>query len=246
LIILHEHCRNRWYDDRIVDLSASNYDWAGSIYGITNYGTTSSANKMILYITNGATWGDITVSFNRQTGINKDTVEYGDKVLVHVKEGGGKTSVEYSYLAAHLSVGQTYTVPGTKIPIKFESMSDSNPKYASVRVGDGSSYVQCDGSCCDPAMRLKIVKNDGDKITRNCSWVANKTSRCNLNGVATTCPVSCGTCSTCQDSELRLKLTKTDGEKITRNCGWVARKQTSSRCALDGAEDACRLTCGKC
>mmetsp|Transcript_4715 Transcript_4715/g.5407 ORF Transcript_4715/g.5407 Transcript_4715/m.5407 type:complete len:557 (-) Transcript_4715:154-1824(-) len=101
-------------------------------------------------------------------------------------------------------------------------------------------------SCSDTSLRFNIVKNDGSKIWRNCSWVATKAgNRCSFDGVSTTCPSTCGTCDVCQDSSLRLKIPK-NGRKIARNCLWVANKSTASRCALDGVSLACRDTCGTC
>ncbi len=53
----------------------------------------------------------------------------------------------------------------------------------------------CD-ECVDSPLRLKIVKASGKKISRGCSWVANRPGgRCGLDGVANTCRATCGTCS---------------------------------------------------
>mmetsp|Transcript_6233 Transcript_6233/g.7898 ORF Transcript_6233/g.7898 Transcript_6233/m.7898 type:complete len:446 (-) Transcript_6233:149-1486(-) len=101
-------------------------------------------------------------------------------------------------------------------------------------------------SCQNSDLRFKIVKDDGKKINRDCSWVQNNPNRCRFDGVDTMCPVTCNTfCEDCIDGELRFKFEK-NGRKITRDCKWVANKNTASRCAITGISDSCRQTCGLC
>jgi len=101
-------------------------------------------------------------------------------------------------------------------------------------------------SCSDTTLRLKIVKNNGNRITRNCGWVGarNTVGRCALDGVSAACADTCGTCDTCIDASLRFKVIKNDGNKITRGCAWVINN--NNRCLFDGVGDTCRSTCGKC
>jgi hypothetical protein len=103
------------------------------------------------------------------------------------------------------------------------------------------------GNCADSAFRLKIIDQNDDKITRNCSWVANKSTnlRCALNGVKESCPLTCKYCSTCVDSPLRFKFSY-NNETITRNCKWVGTRSTKMRCQVPGMENICPNTCSNC
>ena len=102
-------------------------------------------------------------------------------------------------------------------------------------------------SCEDSPLRFQVTK-DGKKISRDCTWVANRAtnSRCKLNGVSTLCPSTCNTCDTCVDGELRFKFEFKDKGKITRGCDWVANKNTNGRCRVEGMKDTCRETCNNC
>ena len=101
-------------------------------------------------------------------------------------------------------------------------------------------------SCQDSPFRFKVIK-DGNKITRDCTWVANRAtnSRCKLDGVKNQCPSTCNRCSVCADSTLRYQF-EFNGRKITRDCSWVANRSTNIRCGVSGMENTCRLTCGTC
>jgi len=50
-------------------------------------------------------------------------------------------------------------------------------------------------SCVDSPSRFRLVKPDGKKIMRYCTWVSNKTNRCAFDGVEDTCRSTCGSCS---------------------------------------------------
>jgi hypothetical protein len=102
-------------------------------------------------------------------------------------------------------------------------------------------------TCEDSTLRFRVLYN-GNKISRDCGWVAKKSTklRCAADGVPSHCPVACGTsCSPCIDASNRFRLTY-DGKKISRDCSWVAKRSTKLRCAADGVTDTCRLTCGAC
>lgn len=51
-------------------------------------------------------------------------------------------------------------------------------------------------TCQDSPLRLKITKNDGSTIMRDCAWVSNKNTqgRCALDGVAEACRSTCEQC----------------------------------------------------
>ena len=109
-----------------------------------------------------------------------------------------------------------------------------------------SSFHQVYGAeCNDSPFKFRVVKTSGKTISRKCTWVSRRISRCRLAGVSETCPSTCGSCDTCADSSLRFKF-KRNIRRITRDCSWVANKLTTFRCLIDGMRDTCRETCNNC
>lgn len=168
-----------WFQDREVSLTSKSPDWSGDLYGMADYSSTSSSNKMIVYIeTNSKKKNYLYVTYNKATGANVDTQEGADQVLVHSKKKG-LYSWNYSYLEAILSVGETYTDSKTKIPITFVSEGSN---FASVVIGDGGGGGG--GDDC-PTSEVKKDKFYWKSITKNgklkhkaktCKWLQKQSS----------------------------------------------------------------------
>jgi hypothetical protein len=102
-------------------------------------------------------------------------------------------------------------------------------------------------SCHDSPLRMKVyIESEGEEKMKSCSWagrvVEKVAERCNLPGVSTHCPISCGTTCKYVDSEARFKVQKPDGKMINRYCSFIA-KNSSERCTFEGVTDTCRETC---
>lgn len=110
------------------------------------------------------------------------------------------------------------------------------------------THVNTNTSCVDSTLRFRIYKEDGELMSRSCSWVANvdTKARCLLEGVSAMCPNTCNTCDSCVDATNEMRFTWNGRNLTSATCEWVARTETSVRCAVDGVSDACRSTCGKC
>lgn len=122
-----------WYADRHITLSGSlNYE--GNLIGLSDYGSTTSADKMIIYIPN-ANGTDFYVSYNRKSGRNAETLEGGNQVLVHKKDAAPDQSGK-SWLLAKLNAGGSYNMyfGGVRVPVSVKSI---NGLYAKVVIGDG-------------------------------------------------------------------------------------------------------------
>ena len=101
--------------------------------------------------------------------------------------------------------------------------------------------------CNDSPLRMKVfIESEGKEKMKSCLWagrvVEKVTERCNLPGVSTHCPISCGTTCKDVDSEARFKIQKPDGKMINRYCTFIARNP-SRRCTFEGITDTCRETC---
>ena len=130
----------------------------------------------------------------------------------------------------------------------FGSCSGSTPAPTpSPTASPTESPTTSSTDCADTPFRFRLTKN-GNNISRGCVWVANKDTknRCNLGGVSSMCPSTCGTCSTCIDGANRFRF-PWNGNMISRGCTWVANKATKWRCStVTGMTDTCRSTCGSC
>jgi hypothetical protein len=104
--------------------------------------------------------------------------------------------------------------------------------------------------CDDSPFKIKVQYNNKTKF-KTCEWVSRHPNwKCQLDGVSTHCPGTCGSCGTCSDSTSRFLVTAlTDGmndDRNTKSCEWVARKNTEYRCSIPGISETCRSTCGNC
>lgn len=139
------------------------------------------------------------------------------------------------------------TVLPTQSPAKPPSPTDSPTASPTFRSLSTPSPSSSSSSCADSPLRFRTEKPNGAKISRDCSWVANKSTnlRCSWEGVSSICPVTCDSCEPCRDSSSRFRLTY-NGKKITRDCTWVGNKATKQRCKSFGVTESCRETCGVC
>ncbi len=113
------------------------------------------------------------------------------------------------------------------------------------------------GDCANSKLRFKFNYN-GVESFRLCDWVARKDTptRCAIEGVSTTCSLTCDTCNPttptappssptdCKDSPFQFQVEK-NGEIVGRNCSWVGINP-NERCALTGVRSHCTETCGSC
>lgn len=101
-------------------------------------------------------------------------------------------------------------------------------------------------TCNDSSLKFEIL-NDGKILSKNCDWVARKstTFRCDLPGVSSHCPKTCGTCDTCIDGTNMFVFN--DNDKMCST--WIANanaKNKMKRCSKTGIADTCRVSCNNC
>lgn len=172
-----------------------------------------------------------------------ESVESG-ALLQTIKEEA--TAAGLSDLVSQLSIEEVVTQdPQTEIidPTPFPTVDiTSSPSASPSR--SGPPPHRCD----DSPLKVKVRYNNKTKF-KPCEWVSRHPNwKCQLDGVSTHCPHTCGTCGTCSDSTSRFRVVfSTDGtNKDTKSCEWVARKNTENRCAIPGIAETCRSTCGNC
>ena len=97
-----------WYSDCHTSIGDGASSWSGKIYGLSDYGSTSSGDSVIVQLPLASGEDDYYVTFNCKRGINSGTLEGVDQVLVHLRLSG--TSYAVSTLRAKLGPGTWYIV----------------------------------------------------------------------------------------------------------------------------------------
>jgi hypothetical protein len=98
-----------WYSQYHVDLpNNGSFNWNGKLVGFAEKSSATSNDKMIVRIITSTT--DIYVHFNRKIGMNSDTLEGADQVLVVTKNTGVFHSGT-SNLVSKMATNGVYTIP---------------------------------------------------------------------------------------------------------------------------------------
>ncbi len=153
------------------------------------------------------------------------------------------------YLTISPQTGDHYTAGGSCITadiIYFTSTEFKSYQPLPKHKADGCDITT--GSCEDSPFRFKVIKTgETKKLTRDCTWVETRSTnlRCSYDGVAETCPLTCGKCETCADSTSRIRFMY-NGRFMNRDCTWVKNKNTVGRCKIAGMKNTCRKTCNQC
>lgn len=138
-----------WYKEYHVDLSGSTIFWRGTLVGFAekNALADGDSDKMILRITSSnSREDDYYVNFNRKIGMNADTKEGGDQVMVTARPPDDylRSPRDQSWLEAKLSEGGKFSVPdfqgsGKSLTITVDSIMGGTPRRATVTVQLGNT-----------------------------------------------------------------------------------------------------------
>jgi hypothetical protein len=132
--------QTQWYSSktRVVDPSVGGC-FNEKLYGVASFGNSASSVVLVKI------GDDIYVAFNRQTGINSETQDGANQVLVTQQAAG---SGEESELVATLSAGGVWNgvVGGRSISVTVLSIDlVSSPAFARVRIAES-------GNSCTPSV----------------------------------------------------------------------------------------------
>ena len=126
-----------WYDDKAVIVSPSSSSWSGRMMGISDYD--HKTTQIVIIKIETETSEDYYINFNRKSGINRGTMEGGDRVLI-TRQGKDGIGYSKSKLLAKLSSDDTYTISNfggstRSVQIKVNRISTSTfPGYADVSI----------------------------------------------------------------------------------------------------------------
>lgn len=121
------------YEDRHDEINSPGIlDTSGTyeLVGLAEYDKTlAGTHTVVLRVSLG--FPDYYVTFNRDTGVNQDTGEYQDKVLVHMALGFDPS--QFTDIRAVLSAGDKFGIPGGEIEV-VSIDTVSTPGVATVNV----------------------------------------------------------------------------------------------------------------
>ncbi len=259
-----------WYSNYHQDVDPTSTDYIGSLVDVnTAYtGFIQEHDHVTVRISSPREKETLYFMLHRLEGITSDMVEkfiptFANRVNIVSQEleqgvpskalsqlASGEEYIQENWAgtgkALHIkvcSIAEKFYEGGAKVIVYLQGSRtvncsmDPKPQTSSP---SPSPTVQKGPACVDSPLKM-IFSN---KIARGCDWVAEtKTQdRCEIEGVASHCPLTCGTCIECVDSGKRFAMPF--GER--KSCAWVRRTDTKSRCKRKILSKTCRRTCGTC
>jgi hypothetical protein len=103
--------------------NSGSYNWNGNLVGFAEKSSATSDDKMIVRIITSTT--DIYIHFNRKVGMNSETEEGEDQVMVTTRKTG-LDHAENTYLVSKMSTDDVYTIPdfdGSAISLEIRVIS---------------------------------------------------------------------------------------------------------------------------
>ena len=163
----HKSWQLGWYSESTLVVDATHIKVnAFSLVGIADYSRKHWWQLAIVKIINVINGYDYFLSFNRQSGINSETQNGGDQVLV-IKYMAGSFYTD-SILAARLNSGQMYSI------FKFDGESslelwpriynETSPPYANVNIFKNFAQCTSDNDCNDSNSCTEdscVLRDDG-------------------------------------------------------------------------------------
>lgn len=136
-----------WYSDRSTEVYPLKYQWDGQLVGIADYGELDDTKYRVL-LKLEAPNEDIAyyVSFNRKLGVNQETKDGADQVLV-ISQTSKDNVPQTSYLEASLESGKRFRIynfdkSGVTVTIKVNFIwKAGSPWYADVTVTSPNAIV---------------------------------------------------------------------------------------------------------
>ena len=118
---------------------AGGASWVGTLIGITDYNNNPSGHKIMVKLEVGS-GADYFIGFNRASGINSDSAQGRNKVVVHkVQDGDGKTYSK-SFLKGIIAAGNKMTInnwrkSGKRLVIQVLQINTAaSPAFARVKI----------------------------------------------------------------------------------------------------------------
>lgn len=195
-----------WYADKatVVDPLATP-SWSGTLVGIAEYDLADpNQGEMVLIKIETGNDVDYYINFNRMTGINSETQEGGDQVLI-TRQGGNGESNSQSELLAKLSASESFDIEdfanlGT-VKVTVNSMNTaSSPGVADITIARGTLTCSTANECPN-SFDFSACSAFNCSSSRCEAEGCNCDNFCDTNEDARSCPMDCA------DDSLRFSLT---------------------------------------
>ncbi|GFH59839.1 hypothetical protein CTEN210_16315 [Chaetoceros tenuissimus] len=185
-----------WYDDRVATISPHFGDeFSGRLIGVNDYAISTSSDTLVIEIKNpDSSVNSLFVMYNKAEGINADTSEGADKVLITQGATG-----EQSWKLAEITPGQTLTIPnyflGNSLSISTSvEASAGNVQYIATTIKFADTVCVNDSQCTTDLQNSCLSEQCVSSV---CKIIAQ--GDCCGNGVCDAAEY-CDTCDDCLNS----------------------------------------------
>lgn len=268
-----KHWSLGWFQDRALSLDVEDLPWAGYLAAFVDYNTTALDQCVLVNV--GESNPRLFMQYNRAKGMNSQTRELGDQVVI-VRDAGSPSSYWGlpSWREGGIAAGRDDVLPAFRYPdfggpgvdlvVKACEQVKGPPDYVrlSIHLDDGLQRSACgdeittetvDSFCVDDRNGSFFV-NDR-RGNRTCRWLARNIDRweselcAHGQDASYLCAETCGKCTDdCHDAtpDVTFFVNKVQQD---RNCEWLSARQFRlERLCVEGSAPwiLCPRTCHDC
>jgi hypothetical protein len=186
-----------WYDDRVATISPHFGDeFSGRLIGVNDYADSTSSDTLVVEIKNSDSSVDsLFVMYNKAEGLNENTSEAIDKVIITQGAAGGQ-----SWKLAEITPGQTWTssnyfLDKTLSIATSTEASEGNVQYVTTTIKFANTACTDDSQCTTDLQNYNCLSEQC--VSSVCKIISQ--DGCCGNGVCDATEY-CDTCGDCLNS----------------------------------------------
>lgn len=269
-----KHWSLGWFKDRALSLDVEDLPWAGYLAAFVDYNMTTAVQSVLLNV--GQSNPRLFLQYNRAKGINADTRELGDQVVIVRDTGSPSTDGGLqSWREGGIGKGldgvpaafryQNFGGNGVDLVMRVCEHVTGPPDFVrlSIHLDDGLQQSTCrdeialpgdDTGICDDDLTETFFVDD-HRGNRTCGWLVRNIERWETELCAQgqdafhICAETCGKCSdNCHDTpDVTFWISDKNGDQ---NCEWLStRISKQKKLCKEGRSPAwelCPETCHNC
>ena len=269
-----KHWSLGWFQDRSLSLDTVDLPWAGYVAAFVDYNMTTPDQLVVLNV--GKSDPRLFLQYNRAKGVNAETRELGDQIVIIRDNGSPETYWglqswrEGGVAVDQEGVGRAFRYhdfggPGVDLIIRAcEVVSgEGSPDYIrlSIHLDDGVQKHTCrddiargsDDLLCDDDLTATFYVQEKD-LYRSCGWLARNIDRWRSRlcvpgeDAYSYCAETCGKCSDDCVDKADSSFFVNNVQK-NQNCEWLStRLSWQERLCIEGelAFEMCHESCNRC
>ena len=244
---------NGWYSEYDHTMDPSTQEFDGKMYGINAVrdGTIPSNGKVVMKL-QGQGEKALYLMFQRKAGANSEIPQDGDKVVI--TEQQSSLGVSSSWQAA-LGEGESFSFGwgsgSSEIKVCDINLTESSAKIVVGKSGQVSCGTVTSSPTSSPTRNiledeLKKCQDVPYKFQwsatkmKTCKFVSNNLNRCDRDGIAALCPVTCAE-HVGKPCEAFDRTKSFNVQKIKRSCEEAAQ---AGLCGKNKVRSFCPISCG--